>query len=64
MTNNWGIEFNNGTGSRGIWYKYFVNIMVDCQYSQDSTFEVVVSSMEKYAWFGHLEEEYEMMGSV
>ena len=42
----------------------FVNVMVDYQYSQDSTFRVIVSSMEKYVWFGHLEEEYEMMASV
>ena len=42
----------------------FVNVMVDCQYSQDSTFGVIVSSMETYAWFGHIEEEYEMMASA
>ena len=42
----------------------FVNVMVDCQYSQDSTFGDIVSSMEKYAWFGHLEEEYGIMASV
>ena len=38
--------------------------MADCQYSQDSTFGVIVSSMEKNAWFGHIEEEYEMMTFV
>ena len=38
--------------------------MVDCQYSQDSTFGDIVSSMGKYAWFCHLQEEYEMMASV
>ena len=39
----------------------FVNVLDDCQYSQDSTFGVIVSLMEKYASFGHLEGEYEMM---
>ena len=38
--------------------------MADCQYSRDSTFGVIASSMKKYAWFGHLQEEYEMMASV
>ena len=42
----------------------FVNVMVDYQYSQDSTCRIIVSSMEKYVWFGHLEEEYEMMASA
>ena len=27
----------------------FVNVMADCQYSRDSTFGVIASSIEKYA---------------
>ena len=29
----------------------FVKVMVDCQYSQDSTFGVIASSMGKYAYY-------------
>ena len=42
----------------------FVDVMADCQYSQDSNFGDIVSSMESYTWFGHLEEECEMMAAA
>ena len=41
--------------------KNFVNEIADCQYSFDSTFSIIISSKERYAYFGHSQEEYEMM---
>ena len=35
---SWGYGMNN-----------FVDVMANCQYSQDSNFGVIVSSIEKYA---------------
>ena len=42
----------------------FVKKLADYQYSLDSTFWIITSSKAKYTYFGHLQEEYEMMASV
>ena len=39
----------------------FVSKIVDSQYSEDSTFCIIISSKTKYAYFSYLQEEYEMM---
>ena len=42
----------------------FFNEIVDCQYTLDLIFWVITSSIEKYACFGHSQEEFEMMASI
>ena len=44
--------------------KNFVNEIADCQYCLDSTFLIITLSKEKYAYLGHLQEEYETMASI
>ena len=44
--------------------KNFVNEIADYQYALGSTFWIIICPKTKYAYFGHLQEEYEMMASV